>query len=78
MNDKDAKEALLDIGCRMAQELREFCDEADQASGQEHTLKGVEELLDEYDKLVNSLDPWQNKIAGDGDLPVGLQTLGKQ
>lgn len=55
---------LRDIADRMAQELQDFVDEAEQAGS---SLPGVKSLVDEYNEFVRQTS-WQKKLADDTDV----------
>ncbi len=55
--------------CRAAQELQEFCDEAQVAAGNpngEDQLMGVRALLVEHNRIIQGLPLWQALVADPG------------
>lgn len=64
------EEEFIDIGSRMAQELQELVDDAIKSSGEEDSLPGVRELIDEWEavykrsglglvgQLLKQVDSW--------------------
>lgn len=62
---------LLDIACRMAQELTDFIDEAKQAG---NPLPGVQQLVNEWEEIHSEHSPL-SLLKGNGPLPKGLVNL---
>lgn len=68
------KDELIDIASRMAQELQDFIDEAEQ-SGCENPFPGTRTLIDEWEAIYKRTHLcWQQKILND-DAPSGLLNL---
>lgn len=59
---------FIDIGSRMAQELRDFVDEAEQA-GNENALPGVKALINEWETIYRQSQLCLQDIDID-DLPL--------
>jgi len=63
-------DTLEDWAQRAAQELQEFCDDAQLAAGNpdgEDQLPGVRALLTEHSRIALGLPAWQAMVAGTDD-----------
>lgn len=59
MPESVTQEELLDIGSRMAQELQEFIDDAEN-DGNKNPLPGVKQLVDEWEEIYSRANgTWQ-------------------
>lgn len=68
---KNATEELLDIATRMAQEITDFIDEAEQAGS---PLPGVKALIDEWEEIHAKHNPLA-QLRSNQPLPKGLANL---
>lgn len=66
---------LIDIGSRIAQELQEFIDEAEQA-GCSDPLPGTKALIDEWEDIYNRTDNWRDVLQKqEGKVDCGIAAL---
>ena len=63
---EEQREALFDIALRMAQDLREYADAAEEAG--EH-IQATDVLLEEFDAVVKQMDQDAHEDAHDKPLP---------
>ena len=75
------EDEFIDIGSRMAQELQDFVDEAETASGDENSLSCVRELIDEWEAVYKRTGlGWQSAVVNDESIETtGLDlSLGEE
>ena len=66
-------EEMIDVASRMAQELQDFCDEAEAAGS---PLPGVLELINYWEMIYSKTAlSWKNPLVTSADEPKGLACL---